>query len=320
MTEIEINRHYELVHPFEELWGWEIALYLFLGGLVAGLMVFGGIIPKRTGEGQPSRWVRWIPFAPPILISIGMFLLFLDLEFKSHVYRFYLTFELRSPMSWGAWLLVLLYPSTILQGMGGLTKTEVDKMAAWRPVQALRFGKIVRTLHQWGHDHLSTVTKINIGIGVALGLYTGILLGTLQARALWNSTMLAPLFLASGFSTGAALLLLFPLKSHEKHLLVRWDLYVIGAEVILLALFFIDRATSCVLGREQVSRFFGGDLTAPFWSLVIVAGLAVPALLEALHIRRGYRSTIMAPLLILLGGVALRWILVAAGQTTPLGV
>jgi len=247
-----------------------------------------------------------------------MFLLFLDLEFKSHVYRFYFTFELRSPMSWGAWLLVLIYPSTILHGMGGLTQTEADKMVGWRPVQALRLGRILQTLRRWGQDHLTLLTKTNIGLGVALGLYTGILLGTLQARALWNSTMLAPLFLASGFSAGAALLLLFPLKSREKHLLVRWDLYVIGAEAVLLALFFIDRASSCVLGREQVGRFFGGDLTAPFWSLVIVAGLAVPAFLEMLEIRKNYRPTVMAPILILLGGIALRWILVAAGQTTPL--
>ena len=46
----------------------------------------------------------------------------------------------------------------------------------------------------------------NMLVGIALGIYTGILLGTLGARPLWNSALLGPLFLFSGLSTAAAVL------------------------------------------------------------------------------------------------------------------
>jgi formate-dependent nitrite reductase membrane component NrfD len=43
-------------------------------------------------------------------------------------------------------------------------------------------------------------------LGVALGIYTGILLNTMVARPLWNSAILGPLFLVSGLSAGAAVM------------------------------------------------------------------------------------------------------------------
>ena len=58
------------------------------------------------------------------------------------------------------------------------------------------------------------IGKLNLVLGIALGTYTGILLSTLSARPVWNSALLGPLFLISGFSTGAALMMLFPLNHH----------------------------------------------------------------------------------------------------------
>ena len=39
--------------------------------------------------------------------------------------------------------------------------------------------------------------------GIALGIYTGILLSAMVARPLWNSAILGPLFLFSGLSAAA---------------------------------------------------------------------------------------------------------------------
>jgi formate-dependent nitrite reductase membrane component NrfD len=58
----------------------------------------------------------------------------------------------------------------------------------------------------------------------------------------------------------------------------------------------------------------GGPFTAPFWSLVVIAGLVVPSVMEFLERRLHLRATFVAPSLVLAGGFALRWILVAAGQ------
>ena len=52
---------------------------------------------------------------------------------------------------------------------------------------------------------LRALAWANIVLGVALGIYTGILLNTMVARPLWNSAILGPLFLFSGLSAGAAM-------------------------------------------------------------------------------------------------------------------
>jgi protein NrfD len=45
-----------------------------------------------------------------------------------------------------------------------------------------------------------------------------------------------------------------------------------------------------------------------------LSGLLFPLLLESLESRRALPATLAAPALLLLGGFALRWIFVAAGQ------
>lgn len=258
MTELEFTQHGAL-----PVWGWEIAVYLFLGGLAAGAMILASL----------TRVTRWFIFVAPLALSVGMLALFIDLESKLHVWRFYTALRITSPMSWGAWILLLIYPATILYGL--------------RPTETLR--------------------RLNIALGIALGAYTGVLLATLTARAAWGSLFLAPLFLVSGFSTAAALAMLIPLAEEERGRVRRWDLMAIGAEVVVLGFFFLDL-------RGGAALFFGGPFTAPFWSLVIIAGLVVPAALELVESRRHIHAAI-APTLILIGGLALRWIFVLAGQT-----
>ena len=43
MIEYTNTRMNEMVDPGLHVWGWEIPLYLFLGGLVAGMMILGGL-------------------------------------------------------------------------------------------------------------------------------------------------------------------------------------------------------------------------------------------------------------------------------------
>ena len=292
MTEIEILRHNPLVDPALHVWGWEIALYLFLGGIAAGVMILAGAAARRE-----SRAARLLIFAAPVALSLGMLALFIDLENKLHVFRFYTAFRLTSPMSWGAWILLLIYPATILYGLaqfGG---------SGW-------FGGVAA----FARRHESLLRRLNVSLGVALGAYTGILLGTLTARAAWSSLFLAPLFLASGISAGAAMAMLLPVSDGERDSFRRWDLIAIGAEVIVLGFFFLDLiAGGGARGRAAAALFFGGPYTAVFWSLVVIAGLALPMFLEALEARRRFHVA-LAPVLVLIGGLSLRWIFVLAGQ------
>jgi protein NrfD len=294
MTELEITRNAAM-----PVWHWEIPVYLFLGGLTAGLMILGALFGGRAGA---SRAMRLLPLVAPVVLSLGMLALFLDLELKLHVFRFYTAFRITAPMSWGSWILLLVYPATIALGIARI-RGELPERFAVRLVR-LEEPRIVRFLE-----------RANVVLGIALGAYTGILLATLSARALWSSALLGPLFLVSGFSTAAALAMLLPVTDGEHATVRRWDIAAVGVELALLALFFIHLAANGSRGREAAALFFGGSYTALFWSLVVIAGLALPLAIELLETRRGLRPTWAAPLLLLAGGFALRWIFVAAGQS-----
>lgn len=313
--EVELIRHNRMIDPQLHIWGWEISVYLFLGGLAAGLMILTALHGLRSQGAERSRWLRLMPFAVPVLITIGMIALFVDLSYKAHVYRFYAIFRVTSAMSWGAWILLAIYPATLLLGLAELTEDEAGRLAGWRPLGATGLGRLVMWLRRLATNRLAGLRWSNVVLGIGLGGYTGILLSTLGARALWSSSLLGPLFLVSGFSTGAAFLMLFALRHEEHHLLRRWDLLAIGAELVLLALFLLGLVTGgTATGEAAAGLLLGGAYTAPFFALVVVAGLAVPFLVEALEARKGWKPTRVAPVLILVGGLALRWILVSAGQ------
>jgi formate-dependent nitrite reductase membrane component NrfD len=310
MTEIDIARHSNQIDPVLHVWGWEIPVYLFLGGLAAGAMILGSLLALRKEERSPAA--RWLALAAPALVSVGMGALFLDLSHKLFVWRFYAAFRWTSPMSWGAWILVVVYPVTLLFGLAALDEGQAEKAAALAGKVGL--AGLLRRARALALPASRRLAWIHLGTGVALGVYTGILLSTLGARALWSSALLGPLFLVSGLSTGAALMMLFPVAPEERRFLVRWDLLAIGLEVAILALLLVGLATAGAGGRQAAGLLLGGPFTAQFWSLVVIAGLVVPVLLEILEARLHTRVTAVAPLLVLGGGLALRWILVAAGQ------
>jgi len=156
----------------------------------------------------------------------------------------------------------------------------------------------------------------SIGAGIALGTYTGLLLGTLSARPLWNTTVLGPLFLISGLSTAAAFMLLFKPGEFAHHKLARWDMALIVTELAFIGLFLMTLSTGGRVGQTAARDLLGGPWTGAFWGLVVLLGLVVPLLLEIIEHKRRLRPTVMVSVLILVGGFALRWILLVAGQAS----
>src|SRR5512133_1698067 len=129
MHELTVARHSPLLDPALHVWGWEIPVYLFLGGLAAGTMILTALLaaPGR----RPSRAARLLVAAAPALVSAGMLALFVDLERRAHVFRFYLAFRPASPMSWGAWILLVVYPVTLLASLAALDEPDAVRLAGW---------------------------------------------------------------------------------------------------------------------------------------------------------------------------------------------
>jgi formate-dependent nitrite reductase membrane component NrfD len=309
MNEITNTRHNHLIDPTMHVWGWEIPLYLFLGGLVAGIMIFAGLRALREEREKPSLALSLLPWTAPVAISLGMFFLWLDLEHPFNAWRFYLAFKVTSPMSWGAWILLGVYPVSILLAWIDTPDSLKVPVARW-----IAPGSTLGKLDTWSRESRRLLGGLNIAMGAALGIYTGVLLGTMAARPLWNSALLGPLFLISGLSTGAAFMLLFGLSERERLFLGRADMGLISTELILLFLWIIGLATGGSSSQGAVAMIFGGPYTAAFWTLVVALGLLAPLVGEALELKHGAVPGKGTAILVLLGGFALRWILVFAGQ------
>ena len=304
MLELVTTRANPMIDPTMQVWGWEVPVYLFLGGWVAGSMVLSGWFirhGRRPGQGSVSYLLPWIGL---VLLSLGMGALFLDLEHRLYVWRLYLTFEPASPMSWGGWILILVYPVLALAALASLPR---DLLARWPAVA--RLADRVRS-----PASLSRLGSISIGLGIALGIYTGILLSSLGARPLWASAALGPLFLVSGLSTGAAFAHLVARDPSEQATLLGADNAFIGVELALIALFLIGHLTSGAVHADAAGLLLGGPYTAVFWVLVVGLGLVLPLAIQLLMAAHRIAHTLVAPVLVILGGLALRFVIVSAGQ------
>ncbi len=311
MNEITSTRHNHLIDPTMHVWGWEIPLYLFLGGVVAGIMILTGIRLLRERDGEPSVALALMPWIAPIAISLGMFFLWLDLEHPFNAWRFYLTFKLSSAMSWGAWILLGIYPVSIL--MAWVT-TPIDLRT--RVTEGLARVPGFKNVDAWSQRNVPLLAKLNILMGASLGIYTGVLLGTMAARPLWNSALLGPLFLVSGLSTGAAFMLLFGLTDTERKSLGRTDMGLILIELAVLSLWMIGLSTGGASSQGALAVILGGPYTAAFWTLVVALGLIAPLAGEWVEFKHDAVPGRGTAILVLVGGFALRWILVFAGQAT----
>ncbi len=301
------GRMNRLIDPNLHIWHWHIPLYLFLGGLAAGILFFAALI---TIQGKADRYpaaARIAPLITPVLLSIGLLALLLDLNHKLYFWRLYTTIRLESPMSWGAWTLMIVTPLSII--WSALNIKEVFPKWDWKY-------DILYQLEAFFRKHLLVISWIMLVFSLILGVYTGILFSAFNARPLWNTSILGPLFLTSGLSTGAAAIVLMSRSHEERHHFARIDLMLIGIEIFLIIHMFMGFLASTQVHIEAAQLFLGGPYTTVFWLFVFSLGLVIPALLELLELK-GYRMPYwLAPILVLVGGLLFRFIMAYAGQAS----
>ncbi len=306
MLELTSTRSNPMVDPGLHLWGWEIPVYLFVGGLVAGMMVISGyfLLTERHRNAHCACFL--LPGISLVALSLGMVALFLDLEHKAYVWRLYTTFEITSPMSWGSWILLLVYPALLANLLLSLSPSGW-LLPRWRELS----GRLRQR-----RGMMRSLGIANMVLGGALGIYTGILLSALGARPLWSSAVLGPLFLVSGLSSAAAFVHLIARDKEERELLAKADNGFLVTELFFIALYLIGLVTATRAQIEAAHLLLGGPYTAVFWVFVVGLGIVVPLLLQPLATLRKIRHTAVAPLLVIAGGVVLRFVIVYAGQAS----
>jgi len=305
MNEITTTRHNHMIDPSLTVWGWEIPVYLFLGGMVAGMMLISGYFLFKGRHKEDNCSCYYLPYMSIILLSLGMVALFLDLEHKLYVWRLYTTFQITSAMSWGSWILVLVYPILIVNIMMRPPKIVEEKL----PI-----------LKEWKNKLLSHPLLIkNIGVltmffGAGIGLYTGVLLSSLGARPLWSSSILWLLFLISGLSGAAAFVHVIAKNVYERELLAKADNAFLIVELFVIALFLIGLKTATEVQANAADMLLFGDFASSFWVFVIGFGIIVPLIIQLLAVNHKIHHTPIAPIMVIIGGLILRFIIVAAGQ------
>jgi len=295
------------IDPFLHIWHWHIPVYLFLGGLAAGILFFAALYTIMGREKEMPTAVKWATFIVPVALVLGLMALFFDLKHQLFFWRLYTTVRIESPMSWGAWVLMFITPLSMLWAASYIT----EAIPTWK--WKYKFMDQIMALVV---KYRKAIAWAMLGLSVILGIYTGILLSAFNARPLWNTSLLGLLFLVSGLSTGAAVIMWMSKDHRERKIMSIIDLVLIIVELFFITHLFMGFMASTAVQIEAAELFLGGEFTVSFWVFVVILGLIFPAILEILELR-GYKIPVAVPaLLILFGGLVFRIIMVEAGQIT----
>ncbi len=306
---------------FQTEWGWLIAIYLFLGGMGGSMVVVGYLHQLRRNSKSLSGLGSLIGV---LLVALGTLFLIGDLT-KPEI--FYMVFA--SPhLNPGSWI---VRGSAILTGLiifGLLYSAPQIKLFSWLP---------------WSKSEsaLKALGLIASIFGFLTVMYTGILIGVVGAVPFWHSPGLPLLFIASGFSTGVTGMLFVNVVQgmrasgvereahfHWCHELSRWDAILISVELLVMFLYLYMVSIGSPEGAYSVNDILYGSLAGPFVGGVVLMGLAIPLLLEYLHITTGKKAAeivhdhgifkpcyvpLIAATLVIIGGLILRYVILSAG-------
>lgn len=304
----------------QDVWTWWIAVYLFLGGLGAATLVVTFLTDMYM---KPHRdLVIWGALSGVVMLAAGSGMLFghlLDHLAVIHVLNPLVLFKKPDAwIAWGTqfilWMMVwgILYALPHLRESPAINRIPlVGRIlhCGWVSAVATRCGRHCKVCG-WA-------ATIN-GIGTVV--YTGLLLQSFPAVALWHNPGVPLLFTVSAFSTAMAYLLLVlhvAMKREEDHGLrvfyERIDLILIATELVILFSFFQymrGGSESALRSAELLWNDMG-------WLIGFIGfGLLVPFFLELRGVVKGWSGRlpiVTASILVLFGGYLLRHYFLYAG-------
>jgi len=311
------------LYPHTHIWGFPIAAYLFLGGLAAGILLFATIYYLKGKEDEMPFTVKIAPIFTFGFIMVGLLLLVYDLHHKLYVMQLFMAFRIESPMSWGAWTLAVVSVLSLLWPLSYIDDIEEYlHERGWGKLDWIT--KMIRKFeHKWVIPHFIILTfrkyrkffaYILLFLSIILGIYTGILLSAFNAHPLWNNSILGPLFLTSGVSTGSAFVMWLSNNKKERMLMSTIDMVLIAIELFLIVHMVMGMQAGPEAFKDAAHLLLGGEFTVIFWVVFVGFGLVLPFILEALELKGKHIPPALPAILVLIGGLLFRIIMVSAGQ------
>ena len=309
-----------MTYATQHIWTWWIAAYLFFGGMGAATLSVS-FLTDMFCRPHP-KLVTWGALSGVIMLLISSAVLFAHL--LHHVAVIYVLNPLvlfQQPTAWIAWgtqfilwMMVwgIVYALPYMREMPAFAKIPL----LGRFVQS-KLGATISNLSTRYHRVIGWLATIN-GIGTAV--YTGLLLQSFPAVALWHNPGVPLLFTVSAFSTAFAYLLLLlhtAIRDENDDDLrtrfERFDAILIAAELVILFSFFNYTLSGSESGYRSAQLLWGNM----GWLVGFIGfGLLVPFVLELRNLLRGtvgHFSTIASAALVLMGGYLLRHYFMYAG-------
>jgi formate-dependent nitrite reductase membrane component NrfD len=298
-------------------WLWYILGYFFLAGLSGGSYVLATLLRLRgRPSDEPMARIGYYIAFPPMVIA--PFLLALDLNQPLRFWHMLwnttpgdqgLNFKYWSPMSIGAWALVVFGAITTVSFIEALVLDGKLRVSIAKRLAGLLDGWLGRVLN-----------IVGLVFGLFIAGYTGVLLAVSNQPVWSDGWTLGGLFLASGLSGSAALMLFLARyrpesRSSTDMLTISERLYAL-LELVLLVAFVVTLVAAGTQGE-----IFGLPWI-PLW-IVAIAGL-LPGLYGLLNDRLSagsatgatatdavaLRHTLLVPALVLCGVLALRAVVI----------
>lgn len=261
------------------MWGWQSALYLFLGGMGAGAFLVVGVLYLRDCATDRNLLAAstWAALA---CVGVGLMLLLSELSAPLRGLMMWQSFShFTSWMTFGAWLafaaMVLFFVCALL-----LTKPSNAFLKKAIPALERKEEGVLRVL---------VVAGMVFAAGVAV--YTGMLLMSAPGIGLWNTPLLPCLFTVSAVDTGVALVELialacvFTLGEPSERFLRRCVVALVCIEMVVVAAFCVTSASGSPSASYSAGVLLTGEFALPFWAVFVSVGLALPLLAAFLGLR-----------------------------------
>jgi formate-dependent nitrite reductase membrane component NrfD len=268
-------------------WPSAYAIYFFVIGISSALFFFSALSWFWEGY-KPLREKSF--YASFALLVFGGLLLISDLSqpmrFLNMLNPGYLNFK--SPLAWGGLNLI-----------------------AFGLVSVLYF-VMMRKGDETNSKRLAVIGSV---LALGLPIYTGFDLTVHQHRPVWNTPLMPVLFVGLSLLSGAAVAT-FMAKGSEKlaaalRKMMLWSTGAVGAMLISL----LGTTAYGGAGAELTYMYLtSGALGLIFVGLGIIAGTAVPIALLLAPFGRQQGGMMAASVLILVGGMALRYSILYGGQ------
>ncbi|MDO8586523.1 MAG: NrfD/PsrC family molybdoenzyme membrane anchor subunit [Armatimonadota bacterium] len=294
--------------PHDMPLGVPIAVYFYLTGLSAGSFVVS-VISIISGRSDYKPIGRIGAVVAPLTLLIAPVNLLIDLEQPLRFWHLFVYWNPQSPITYGSFLLTI-YP------INGI-------IYAW-------------FLFRGDQKLAKALGMVGIPLAIATHGYTGFILALGKGRALWSTALMPTLFIVSAMVSGIGLMIALatlrwrffsksstPVEHEQDRRLILslakimgavalFDLFLVGNDVLVLF-------TSKVEELEVAKLILTGAFAPLFVGVEICLGGLLPAFLVFFpRTGRRVRYCFLASILTLIGILAMRIVVVIAGQSTPL--